>query len=536
LRSFVGRNFAYVVGALLCVQVFFVLFGLQLQNTVNSGIKEREFAESKVLELSQNIAPAVSVYDLPQIERLVATSSLAKQSPYVGVFDADGSTMFDTATRQCPSGMKESSFPIHLGNALKGTIRTCIDKGESRAGIYIAWGLCVALCGIIALIVFLVSKEANSKLVRLNKFILELDKPQAERSSLPLRRGPMANVYNSITRMTAKLDTLVTKREKVKADSQKAEVLSGLAHDIRSPLSALKVIGSSKGLDETRRASILHKTIQRIEQISGKILNLKNDLSAEPQVFSILLTLQEIIQQRGGAKLVFEPFVSVADSFVKGCESDFYRAIVSVLNNATEACSSEDSVHVSLTKQTEYVKLKIADQGIGMDSQQLKRALEGGFSSKDKGSGIGLSSAVSFLEKWNGKVVVDSEVGQGTVVSMLFPVISKPNFILTELPKPKNYLFIEDDPGFREALRALYPDSAVFSPDDLGGDMEQAMQGKLLVVDYHLGKNLKGTEWIKQYAEDREAIIMSNLYQSSDLQESCILAGLRLIPKQQIEG
>ena len=72
---------------------------------------------------------------------------------------------------------------------------------------------------------------------------------------------------------------------------------------------------------------------------------------------------------------------------------------------------------------TDFVKLSIADTGTGMPPEVLARVFEPFFTTKDvgKGSGLGLPQVYGFAQQSGGRLTIDSEVGMGTIVTLLLP-------------------------------------------------------------------------------------------------------------------
>ena len=77
--------------------------------------------------------------------------------------------------------------------------------------------------------------------------------------------------------------------------------------------------------------------------------------------------------------------------------------------------------------QTDCVRLSVADTGCGMPPEVLARVFEPFFTTKDvsKGSGLGLPQVYGFANQSGGRVAIDSEVGAGTMVTLLLPRSSR---------------------------------------------------------------------------------------------------------------
>jgi PAS domain S-box-containing protein len=70
----------------------------------------------------------------------------------------------------------------------------------------------------------------------------------------------------------------------------------------------------------------------------------------------------------------------------------------------------------------DYVKLAIQDQGIGIKKEQLKKVFDPYFTTKQRGSGLGLAVVYSIIDKHDGRITIDSELGEGATFSIYLPV------------------------------------------------------------------------------------------------------------------
>ena len=103
----------------------------------------------------------------------------------------------------------------------------------------------------------------------------------------------------------------------------------------------------------------------------------------------------------------------------------------------------------------EYVKLTFQDQGIGIEDEHLKKIFDPYFTTKQKGSGLGLAVAFSIIDKHSGRITVDSELGIGTKFTIYLPAIEELDSESEEnkipiAPGTGKILFMDDEAFIRE--------------------------------------------------------------------------------------
>jgi two-component system, cell cycle sensor histidine kinase and response regulator CckA len=110
---------------------------------------------------------------------------------------------------------------------------------------------------------------------------------------------------------------------------------------------------------------------------------------------------------------------------------------------------------IPLLNTGEYVKISIKDQGIGISGEYLQKIFDPYFTTKQKGSGLGLATAYSIIKKHNGQITVDSKMGSGTTFHIYLPA-SKEKVLLhsadhkTKLKGSGKILFMDDEEAVRK--------------------------------------------------------------------------------------
>jgi signal transduction histidine kinase len=95
-----------------------------------------------------------------------------------------------------------------------------------------------------------------------------------------------------------------------------------------------------------------------------------------------------------------------------------YRAFLNIFLNAVQAMTDGGSISIKAEEIKDSYRVGIRDTGIGISKENLKKIFSPFFTTKDKGSGLGLSIVKKIIEGHNGTISIDSEEGIGTKVSV----------------------------------------------------------------------------------------------------------------------
>ena len=107
-------------------------------------------------------------------------------------------------------------------------------------------------------------------------------------------------------------------------------------------------------------------------------------------------------------------------AWVRGSRYDLVRVLQNLFQNSLDAGAT--AVTVSVAVNGERVEMTVKDNGSGMTEKSVSRALRGGFSTKDNGTGLGLGICRHLLGAHGADFDLTSQVGVGTTVRMIFPV------------------------------------------------------------------------------------------------------------------
>lgn len=227
------------------------------------------------------------------------------------------------------------------------------------------------------------------------------------------------------------------------------ELSRKVAHDIRSPLSSLKVISSRGEIKNLNEKRLLDAAISSIESIAEDILhsysakaiqssftmNRKIEAFAfvnnEPLIdFNPVHVIDKVcelkkleVTQLGKIQLCTCISDQCAKTRVKGKPSELERILFNVLNNAIESIETSGSVYVDSNIENNEFILEVRDNGKGIPEDILnKLGNEEITYNKSKGNGMGLLSAKKTLQAWKGTIKFFSTLNKGTTVRIVLPI------------------------------------------------------------------------------------------------------------------
>lgn len=218
--------------------------------------------------------------------------------------------------------------------------------------------------------------------------------------------------------------------------SEKMEILSELAasvaHEVRNPLQVtrgfLQLLGGKTGTKEQEYLNLALTELDRASEIITDFLTFAKPELDEIQVLDVAEELRHIegilmpmATMHGGAiELDANP-----DLRIQGNSSKFKQAFINMIKNSIEAFTEKGLIRVEAYEREGQVIIRIEDNGIGMDEEELKRLGEPYFSNKTKGTGLGLMVTFRIIEVMQGKMHIKSEKGVGTVITVSFPSVSR---------------------------------------------------------------------------------------------------------------
>jgi signal transduction histidine kinase len=261
-------------------------------------------------------------------------------------------------------------------------------------------------------------------------------------SALPLPDGGTLATFADVTDSKRYERALIERNEAlVAADRLKSQFISHVSYELRTPLT--NIIGFSELLESPRTGPLNLKQHEYLTDVSASsktllaiiddILDLANmdagalELKLSPVKVAPIIDAAVLgVRDRAArAKITLE--VSVADDAVDfiADEARVRQVLYNLLSNAIGFSMPGGRVQLACKRDGDRIAFTVVDEGVGIPKDQQRSVLERFVSrsqgSKHRGAGLGLSIVKSLVELHGGDILLHSEPGQGTSVTVRFP-------------------------------------------------------------------------------------------------------------------
>jgi two-component system sensor histidine kinase HydH len=210
------------------------------------------------------------------------------------------------------------------------------------------------------------------------------------------------------------------------------EMVAGVSHEIKSPLGIIR--STAELLAEQSEHSHARKKLSSIIiEESGRLNDIVTDFLdfARPQVpYPQDCSLSEVIERNvtflrpeldKKGVMVNNGDLSGRSYTIEADPGLLHRAFLNIFINSIQAMEDGGNITIRIEEQKENYRVEIQDTGIGIRDENLKKIFSPFFTTKEKGSGLGLSIVKNIIEGHKGKVWIESEEGVGTKVFLTLP-------------------------------------------------------------------------------------------------------------------
>lgn len=243
------------------------------------------------------------------------------------------------------------------------------------------------------------------------------------RASLPVELGETLDIV--VKKQVLDEEERALLKSDLISQMARVEIANQVAHDIRSPLTALDVsLLSAESLPEERRV-LARAAIARIKEVANNLLKrsaaVESELVKQPVVTHVEDIVNEKRVQYHDRKIKFDVIydnqASLAQPYIHA--PTFKRILSNLIDNSVDAIDSElGIVEVKVNTNQDSLIINLSDNGLGVHPTLIPRLGTRGCSTKESGHGLGLYHAITTLKNWGANLEITSEYGAGTVVKI----------------------------------------------------------------------------------------------------------------------
>jgi two-component system sporulation sensor kinase B len=212
-----------------------------------------------------------------------------------------------------------------------------------------------------------------------------------------------------------------------------SQLAASVAHEVRNPMTSIKgflqLIKKENNLNASQHKyiNISLSELDRAEAVINDYLSL-----AKPTTLEVIKDLNVTIEIHSMIDIItsytntHNIMISASVQqgiYTKGKKNEFKQAILNIMKNSVEAIYTNGTLTVNAYQINKSVFIEIKDNGVGMTKKQIEQLGAPYYSTKDKGTGVGLTIAYKIIRDMNGNIFVQSEKGVGTVFKIELPAI-----------------------------------------------------------------------------------------------------------------
>ncbi|MBN1638019.1 MAG: PAS domain S-box protein [Ignavibacteriales bacterium] len=231
-----------------------------------------------------------------------------------------------------------------------------------------------------------------------------------------------------------KMEEQLERQERMTAMGQLA---SGVAHEIRNPLNAISTITQQLNKDFTpvnkveeyqTLTSLVNKEVKRINETVQNFLKFARPEKINPVEFYLSELINDykneylkILQDK---KIDLQVLLTI-DELVYWDKKQIQQVFINLIQNAIDSFERDDKekkIIINISKKLENILIKYSDNGRGIDEKTLPKIFNLYFTTKAKGTGIGLAIVQKIIYEHNGTISVTSELNRGTTFTIELPI------------------------------------------------------------------------------------------------------------------
>jgi two-component system NtrC family sensor kinase len=260
---------------------------------------------------------------------------------------------------------------------------------------------------------------------------------QREYAIIQLNKNLEAKVQERTAELEEKNQLLLkTQGELVKAEKLAAvgELAAGVAHEINNPMAIIRgnaeilLMELQPGHQSREEAEIIARQVVRVEGIVGNLLSFARHQRKSLKKVALDQLFEEILQQVKHhvplEKIEVVCEYGMGTTKVEGDENQLRQVFTNLIVNAVQSMEHGGilTVRTVVNRDAASCRAEICDTGNGIPPEQVKDIFTPFFTTRESGTGLGLSVSYGIVKNHGGKIAVRSEPGRGSMFTVTLPL------------------------------------------------------------------------------------------------------------------
>ncbi|ANX13642.1 hypothetical protein ABE41_016650 [Fictibacillus arsenicus] len=209
-----------------------------------------------------------------------------------------------------------------------------------------------------------------------------------------------------------------------------SQLAASVAHEIRNPMTSVRGFMQLMQKEELTKEQQLYISISieeldRAQEIINQYLALAKPQTNQYETIDLTSVIQQSIDVMHSYAILNSIQITqqVEPSLeIEGLKLEIQQVLINIIKNAIEAIKSEGEIWISAAKNSNgFISIKIKDNGVGLTEDQLKKLGSPYYSTKEKGTGLGLTVCHQIVKQMGGQIMIKSELKKGTCFTLNLP-------------------------------------------------------------------------------------------------------------------
>ncbi|MDX1701362.1 MAG: ATP-binding protein [Melioribacteraceae bacterium] len=261
------------------------------------------------------------------------------------------------------------------------------------------------------------------------------------------------NMYVTVIRDESEMMNLRKHADHVDSLSTLGQLAASIAHEIRNPMTSLKgfiqLLNQMVTEDGRKYIQVIESELDRMDEILNEFLVLSKPTNRTKQFVCITSLLKQVIEFMQPQAIMNNISIHFLhpenkENCILGDSYELKKVFINILKNAIEEMPNGGVISItqSITSDSK-IRISINDEGKGMSKEQIHQVFLPFYTTKQNGTGLGLSHAVQTIESHGGFIDIESELNVGTTLHLYLPLYDMNNNHLDEFNES---LFLNSQP------------------------------------------------------------------------------------------